>query len=54
LLEHGYDGAVLLLSRPGSPPDLEGLPPLERLYVLDKPIEVRALLRVVRGALTKA
>jgi signal transduction histidine kinase len=54
LLEHGYDGAVLLLSRPGSPPDLEGLPPLERLHVLDKPIEVRALLRVVRGALGKA
>jgi signal transduction histidine kinase len=54
LLEHGYDGAVLLLSRPGSPPDLEGLPPLERLHVLDKPIEVKALLRVVRGALDKA
>ncbi len=51
LLDHGYAGAVLLLARPESPPNLDELPQLERLYVLDKPIQSRALLRKVREAL---
>jgi signal transduction histidine kinase len=51
LLEHGYGGAVLLLARPDAPPNLDELPPLDRLYVLDKPIQSRALLRKVREAL---
>jgi signal transduction histidine kinase len=51
LLEHGYSRAVLLLARPDSPPNLDELPQLEHLYVLDKPIQSRALLRKVREAL---
>lgn len=51
LLEHGYSRAVLLLARPDSPPNLDELPQLDHLYVLDKPIQSRALLRKVREAL---
>ncbi len=51
LLEHGYTGAVLLLARPDAPPNLDELPALERLYVLDKPVQSKALLRTVRDAL---
>jgi signal transduction histidine kinase len=51
LLEHGYSRAVLLLARPSSPPNLDELPQLDHLYVLDKPIQSRALLRKVREAL---
>ncbi|MET0936715.1 MAG: response regulator, partial [Luteibacter sp.] len=51
LLEHGYSRAVLLLARPDSPPNLDELPHLDHLYVLDKPIQSRALLRKVREAL---
>jgi CheY-like chemotaxis protein len=53
LLEHGYDGAVLLLARPDAPPNLDELPALEHLYVLDKPVQARALLRTVRDALER-
>jgi CheY-like chemotaxis protein len=52
LIEHGYSGAVLLLARKDSPPNLDEMPPQLQLYVLDKPIEPRALLRVVREALS--
>jgi len=51
LLDHGYKRAVLLLARPSSPPNLDELPQLDHLYVLDKPIQSRALLRTVREAL---
>jgi len=51
LLEHGYSGAVLLLARPDSPPNLDELPQLDHLYVIDKPVQSRALLRKVREAL---
>lgn len=51
LLDHGYSGAVLLLARPGSPPNLDELPKIEHLYVIEKPIQSRMLLRKVRDAL---
>jgi signal transduction histidine kinase len=51
LLEHGYTGAVLLLARPDRPPNLDELPQLDHLYIIDKPIQSRALLRKVRDAL---
>ncbi|HEY0198556.1 MAG TPA: response regulator [Rhodanobacter sp.] len=51
LTEQGYDGAVILLARPGSPPDLQELPPLERLYSIDKPVTTQVLLRTLRKAL---
>ncbi|QWT20267.1 response regulator [Bacillus sp. NP157] len=51
LLDHGYRGAVLLLARPETPPNLDELPELEHLYIIDKPIQTRALLRKVREAL---
>lgn len=51
LLEHGYAGAVLLLARPNSPPNLDELPDIEHLYLIDKPIQSRALLKKVREAL---
>ncbi|TCV93890.1 signal transduction histidine kinase [Luteibacter rhizovicinus] len=51
LLERGYKRSVLLLARPESPPNLDELPTLEHLYVLDKPVQARALLRTVREAL---
>jgi CheY-like chemotaxis protein len=51
LLDHGYSGAVLLLARPDKPPNLDELPQLDHLYILDKPIQSKALLRKVREAL---
>jgi signal transduction histidine kinase len=51
LLEHGYRGAVLLLARPEAPPDLDELPTLEQLYLVDKPIDTQQLLRTMRRAL---
>jgi len=51
LLEHGYKGAVLLLARPDSPPNLDELPDIKHLYIIDKPIQSRALLKKVREAL---
>lgn len=51
LVEHGYDGAVLLLARPDAPPDMDSLPALKRLYTLDKPVSTKALLQCVRNAL---
>jgi signal transduction histidine kinase len=51
LTEQGYTGAVILLARPGSSPDLQELPPMERLYVVDKPVAAQRLLHVLRKAL---
>ena len=51
LVEQGYAGGVILLARPDAPPDLHELPPLEQLYVIDKPVTSQALLRTLRKAL---
>jgi len=51
LVEQGYDGAVILLAHPDTPPDLQGLPLLEHLYIIDKPVTTRVLLRTLRKAL---
>jgi signal transduction histidine kinase len=51
LIEHGYRRSVLLLARPEAPPDLEELPALEQLYLVDKPINTQQLLRTMRQAL---
>src|SRR5690348_2759865 len=51
LIEHGYRRSVLLLARPEAPPDLEELPRLDRLYLVDKPIDTQQLLRTMRQAL---
>ena len=50
-IEQGYLGGVILLARPGASPDLHELPPLEHLYVVDKPFTTQALLRTLRKAL---
>ena len=54
LIEHGYDGAVVMLVRPDAPPSLDGLPPLPRLHLLDRPVTTRKLLRTLRLALVSA
>lgn len=51
LVDHGYQGPVLLLARPESPPNLDELPALDHLLVVDKPVTTRALLRTLRRAL---
>jgi signal transduction histidine kinase len=51
LVEHGYGGPVLLLARPESPPNLEELPALDHLHVVNKPVTTKALLRTMRTAL---
>jgi signal transduction histidine kinase len=51
LIEHGYGGAVILLTRPGATQDLQEMPPLEHLYVVDKPVTTQVLLRTLRKAL---
>jgi signal transduction histidine kinase len=51
LIEHGYRGAVILLARADSPPDLDELPALEHLYMIDKPVSTKTLLRTLRQAL---
>ncbi|KZC21458.1 MULTISPECIES: response regulator [Rhodanobacter] len=50
LIEQGYGSAVILLARPGATPDLHELPPLEHLYVVDKPVTTQVLLRTLRKA----
>jgi signal transduction histidine kinase len=54
LTEQGYSGAVILLARPGATPDTHELPPLEHLYVIDKPVTTQVLLRTLRKALTSS
>lgn len=54
LIERGYNGAVILLARPDSPPDPHELPPLKHLFVVDKPVITQVLLRTLRKALEAA
>ncbi|WP_430387923.1 hybrid sensor histidine kinase/response regulator [Dyella sp. 20L07] len=51
LFDHGYRRAVLLLARSDAPPDMDELPVMEHLYLVDKPISTQKLLRTVREAL---
>ena len=51
LLDHGYKRAVLLLTRPRVRPDVDELPALEHLYLLEKPLDPPRLLRLMREAL---
>lgn len=51
LFEHGYRRAVILLARPDAPPDMDELPVMEHLFMVDKPISTQKLLRTVREAL---
>ncbi len=51
LIEHGYRRGVVMLARPEAPPELDELPALEHLYLLDKPVSSHLLLRMVRKAL---
>jgi len=51
LIEHGYRGAVILLARPDAPPKLDELPTLDHLYMVDKPVSTKTLLRVLKKAL---
>jgi CheY-like chemotaxis protein len=50
LIERGYNGGVILLSRRGEPPDLHQLPPLKHLYIVEKPLATADLLRILRKA----
>ena len=54
LVNKNYRGGVILLARPDAPPDLHELPPLENLYVIEKPVTTQALLRALRKALLAA
>ncbi|NII09943.1 response regulator [Oleiagrimonas sp. C23AA] len=54
LMEKNYNGAVLLLTRPEAPPNLEELPPLPHLQVLEKPVNVGSLLRATKRSLELA
>ncbi|WP_266180882.1 ATP-binding response regulator [Dyella humicola] len=51
LIDHGYRRAVLMLARPDAPPDMDELPVMEHLYMVDKPLSTQKLLRTVREAL---
>ncbi|ANB16318.1 hybrid sensor histidine kinase/response regulator [Dokdonella koreensis] len=51
LLERGFSGPMILLVRPDRPVDRDGLPPVERIRFVDKPVSVPALLRAVREEL---
>lgn len=43
LIDHGYRRTVLLLARPCAPPDMDKLPVMEHLYLVDKPISTQKL-----------
>lgn len=51
LMEHGYNRGVILLARPDHPLDMADLPSLEHLFLVDKPISTRRLLKVLREAI---
>ncbi|WP_266168430.1 response regulator [Dyella subtropica] len=51
LIEHGYRNAVLLLARPDAPPELDEIPGMEHLYLVDKPVSTFRLLKTLREAL---
>ncbi|MGA8276583.1 MAG: response regulator [Rhodanobacteraceae bacterium] len=54
LLERDYTGPVLLLVRPEAPPERDGLPPIERIRFIDKPVVVADLMRAAREELDAA
>ena len=54
LIENGYRRAVLLLTRPGVTPDLDDLPELKHLYLMEKPVDAQRLLRTLRQALAES
>lgn len=51
LLDRDYTGPLVLLVDPAKPLDREGLPPLEHMRFVQKPVSVQQLLRSVRGEL---
>ncbi|MEZ5460323.1 response regulator [Dokdonella sp.] len=51
LLDLDYTGPLVLLVDPEKPIDREGLPPLEHMRFVQKPVSVQQLLRSVRGEL---
>ena len=51
LLDLDYRGPVIMLVRPDQPLDREGLPPIERLRFVEKPVSQPLLLRSVREEL---
>ncbi len=54
LLERGYAGPLILLVRAGEAIDRDGLPPIERIRFIEKPVSVQRLLRSVREELDAA
>lgn len=51
LLDRDYGGPLVLLVDPSRPVDREGLPPLEHIRFVQKPVSVHLLLRSVREEL---
>ncbi len=51
LLDIDYAGPVIMLEHPAKPVDREGLPPIERIRFVDKPVSQPLLLRAVREEL---
>ncbi|MGB0132998.1 response regulator [Dokdonella sp.] len=51
LLDRDYSGPLVLLVNPSHPIDREGLPPLEHMRFVQKPVSVQLLLRSVREEL---
>jgi CheY-like chemotaxis protein len=51
LLDLDYTGPLVLLVDPAKPIDREGLPPLDHMRFVQKPVSVQQLLRSVRGEL---
>ncbi|RDD80621.1 hybrid sensor histidine kinase/response regulator [Dyella tabacisoli] len=51
LIDHGYRDSAILLTRSDTPPDLSGLPALEHIYQIDKPVSARTLLLTLREVL---
>lgn len=54
LVDREYPGVVILLVRPDSPPDPDGLPPFKRIRFVNKPVVAEELLRAVREELDAA
>jgi FixJ family two-component response regulator len=51
LLDLDYRGPVIMLVRPDQPLDRDGLPPIERIRFVEKPVSQPLLLRSVREEL---
>lgn len=54
LLDLDYKGPVIMLVRPEQPLDRDGLPPVERIRFIEKPVSLPLLLRSVREELDAA